>query len=263
MASATRLYCFEGGTLRTQVQALKMNQGLGEPCEIPVQFFLIVHPAGNVLFDGGMALEVAHDARAHWGALCDSYEPVMTEQQHCTHQLRAVGIDPAEIRFVLQSHLHPDHSGAIGHFPNAQYIVQRRELAYAYTPDWFVRVGYTRADFDRDVPWMFLEGEQDDGYDIFGDGALQTFFAPGHARGQTSLPVRLPSTGAILLCGDACYTRDYWEDRALPGLVDSARDAVASVYRLRRIADKHAARVVFGHDSDEWSRLNHAPDFYD
>jgi N-acyl homoserine lactone hydrolase len=254
-----RLDCFQGETLRTQVQALKMDQGLGEPCEIPVQFYLIVHPRGNVLFDGGMAIEVARDANAQWGAICDAYDPVMEESQHATSQLRAGGVDPASVRFVLQSPLHPNHSGAIGHSPNAEYR-PASELAYAYTPDWYVRVGYTRADFDRDVPWVLLEGEHDDGYDIFGDGVLQTFFTPGRAPGHTALLIRLPKNGTVLLCADACYTRDHWEDRALPGLVGSARDAVASVDRLRRIARQQDTRVVFGHDAEEWAPINYAPD---
>ena len=67
MADDLRLYCFECGSLKTQVQFIKMNQGLGDPYEIPVPYFLIMHPRGNVLYDGGNALEVAQDANGHWG----------------------------------------------------------------------------------------------------------------------------------------------------------------------------------------------------
>ena len=41
------------------------------------------------------------------------------------------------MRYIVQSHLHLDHWGVVDHFPNAEYVVQRRELGYAYTPDWF------------------------------------------------------------------------------------------------------------------------------
>ncbi len=34
---------------------------MGNPYEIPVPYFLITHPRGNVLYDGGNALEVARD----------------------------------------------------------------------------------------------------------------------------------------------------------------------------------------------------------
>ena len=52
-----RLYMFQTGTLRCKLHNIKMNQGLGEPYEIPVPWFLITHPKGNVVIDGGNAVE--------------------------------------------------------------------------------------------------------------------------------------------------------------------------------------------------------------
>src|SRR4051794_19117184 len=123
MADDLRLYFFECGSLKTELQYIKMNQGLGDPYEVPVPFFLIQHPKGNVLYDGGNALEVAQDARKHWGAVVDAYEPVMSEDDFVVNQLQRLDIDPASVKYVVQSHLHLDHSGAVGHFPNAQYLV--------------------------------------------------------------------------------------------------------------------------------------------
>jgi N-acyl homoserine lactone hydrolase len=145
--------------IKTQVQFIKMNQGLGDPYEIPVPFFLITHPRGNILYDGGDALEVAQDARGHWEDVVEAYEPVMDEDDFVVNQLQRMEVDPASVRYVIQSHLHLDHSGAVGHFPNAEYIVQRRELEYAFTSDCFQKPAYIRKDFDKDVRWLFLDGE--------------------------------------------------------------------------------------------------------
>jgi N-acyl homoserine lactone hydrolase len=41
---------------------LKMNEALSAPCEIPVPWFLVQHPKGNVVIDGGIAVECASDA---------------------------------------------------------------------------------------------------------------------------------------------------------------------------------------------------------
>jgi glyoxylase-like metal-dependent hydrolase (beta-lactamase superfamily II) len=52
--------------------------------------------------------------------------------------LRAVGVDPASIDFVVVSHLHYDHAGGMvdaagrPNFPNARYIVQRDEAEAAH-----------------------------------------------------------------------------------------------------------------------------------
>ncbi len=263
MAEDLRLYCIDGGSLQTQVQLIKMNQGLGDPYEVPVPYFLIAHPRGNVLYDGGNALEVAQDANAHWGeAVVEAYTPVMTEDDFVVNRLQAMDVDPASVRYVIQSHLHLDHSGAIGHFPNAEYVVQRRELEYAYTPDWFQKPAYIRADFDQDVDWLFLDGENDDGYDLFGDGTIKTLFTPGHAPGHTSIIVTLEETGPMMLTADACYTMDHYNNAALPGLIHSAADCASSVQKIHRAVDALGATVVTGHDPDEWPNFKKAPEYY-
>src|SRR5919107_705603 len=222
MADDLRLYFFECGHLKTYTQFIKMNEGMNDSFEAPVPFFLITHPRGNVLFDGGNALEVAQDATAHWGeAVVEIYEPHMTEDEFVVNQLQNMDVDPASVRYVVQSHLHLDHSGAVGHFPNAEYVVQRRELEYAYTPDWFQKPAYIRSDFDRDVNWLFLDGEHDD-----------------------------------------CYTMDHYNNEALPGLIHSAHDVAASVQKIHRAVDAVGAMVVTGHDPDEWPNFKKAPEYY-
>jgi N-acyl homoserine lactone hydrolase len=262
MADDLRLYFFTCGSLSTYTQMIKMNEGMNEEYTVPVPFFLITHPRGNVLFDGGNALEVARDASAHWGEVAEVYTPHMTEDDFVVNQLQAMDVDPASVRYVVQSHLHLDHSGAVGHFPNAQYVVQRRELEYAFTPHWFQAPGYIRPDFDRDVDWLFLYGEQDDGFDLFGDGTMKTLFTPGHAPGHMSLVVNLQETGAVMLTADACYTMDHYNNAALPGLLHSAADCADSVQKIRRSVDALEAMVVTGHDPDSWPDFKKAPEYY-
>lgn len=258
-----RLYMFSCGSLKTVTSSIKMNQG-NDPYEIPVPWFLITHPKGNVVIDGGNAAEVATDPRGHWGAVCDVYEPVMREDEACLPQLAKLGVDPASVRFVLQSHLHLDHTGAVGRFPNATHAVQRCEYEYAFTPDWFAAGGYIRNDFDRpNLKWMFLDGPHTDHYDLYGDGVIKMIFSPGHASGHQSFLITLPKSGPILLTVDAAYTTDHWNEKALPGFVASAVDTVRSVRKLHAVAEKTGAQVVTGHDPVTWPKFKHAPEFYD
>ena len=111
MRSDVQLYMFQTGTLRTKTKYIKMNQGEGD-FEIPVPWYLIKHPKGNVVIDGGNAVEAALDKRAHWGAVVDAYDPVMDPRDNCVDQCRSVGVRPEDVRFVVQSHLHLDHTGA-------------------------------------------------------------------------------------------------------------------------------------------------------
>ncbi|MEO0385494.1 MAG: N-acyl homoserine lactonase AttM [Pseudomonadota bacterium] len=255
---------FQTGTLRTTLKYIKMNQG-ETLFEIPVPWFLIKHPLGNVVIDGGNAVEVAIDKRAHWGAVIDAYDPVMGLSENCVDQLAMVDVSPHNVRYVLQSHLHLDHTGAIGRFPNATHFVQRAEYEYAFAPHWFSAGAYIRADFDRPgLNWKLLGGEYTDNYDLFGDGVVRMIFTPGHSPGHMSFLVTLPNTGPVLLTIDAAYTLDHWENQALPGLVHSSADAANSVAKLRAIARDTGAMVVTGHDPDNWQEFRKAPtEFYD
>ncbi len=53
-ATDIRLYFFQTGTLKTKMKYIKMNQS-NEDFEIPVPWFLIRHPKGDVVIDGGNA----------------------------------------------------------------------------------------------------------------------------------------------------------------------------------------------------------------
>ncbi len=257
-----KLYMFNTGSLKLKVHNIKMNQGDGADYEIPVPFFLLTHPRGHTLIDGGVAVECAKDAMGYWGGVSEFFQPQMKESEGCVEQLKSIGIKPEDIKFVVQSHLHLDHTGSLGRFPNATYIVQRSEYEYARNPDWYAAPAYIPREVDLPLNWQFLEGTQDDFYDVYGDGVLQTVFSPGHAPGHMSLMVNLPNTRNILLAIDAAYTTDHWEEQALPGFVSSAVDAVRSVKKLRALAEKTDALVVTGHDPDDWKRFKKAPDFY-
>ncbi|MDE3238044.1 MAG: N-acyl homoserine lactonase family protein [Paracoccaceae bacterium] len=263
-SSGIELHMFQTGRLRTKLKYIKMNQGELD-YEIPVPWFLIKHPQGNVVIDGGNAVEAAIDKRGHWGAVVDAYDPVMDLSENCVDQCRSVGVEPHQVRYVLQSHLHLDHTGAIGRFPKAQYFVQRAEWDYAFKPHWFAAPAYIRADFDRPgLNWKYLGGEYTDNYDLFGDGTIRMIFTPGHSAGHQSFLVTLPKTGPVLLTIDAAYTLDHWNNKALPGLVVSSADAADSVAKLRRVAADTNAMVVTGHDPDNWAAFQKAPyDFYD
>jgi N-acyl homoserine lactone hydrolase len=108
-----RLYMFQCGSLKCKLHNIKMNQGLNEPYEIPVPWFLIQHPKGNVVIDGGNAVECVSDPYAHWGPITDVYYPVMTEEQGCVNELAPHGYRPNErfLRVVFSSAPRPHRRG--------------------------------------------------------------------------------------------------------------------------------------------------------
>jgi glyoxylase-like metal-dependent hydrolase (beta-lactamase superfamily II) len=247
MAAGVALYLFSSGTLEAG--------GI----DVPVPFFLIRHPQGDIVVDGGNPLAVAFDPRAHWGALADHFHAHMSEAQHCVAQLSRLGIAPDPVRHLLQTHLHMDHTGALGHFPAASVMVAGRELDAARAADPPEVHGYIPADFEQaGLKWRRVEDE----LDIFGDGSVKLLQTPGHSAGHMSLLLHLREAGPILLTADAVDNLAQWEGRLPLRALHSREDAERSLERLRGLARETDALVVLGHDADNWSRLRHAPDAY-
>ena len=212
---------FDGGILKCHVENIKMNQGLGEEYEIPVPVVPDRTPGGLVLIDGGNAAECATDPEGTGAQISTVYWPVMTPEQACVPALKAAGFDPADVRYVLQSHLHLDHTGRAG---RDRPVPQRGGRRQARRVRVRVRAGLVRRRRlhpeglqQARRPWSLLE-DNEDGYDLFGDGVIRCWSTPGHAPGHQSFEVTLPNSGTMLLTIDAAYTTDHWNEKALPGL---------------------------------------------
>ena len=96
--------------------------------QVPVGFFVIRHPKGNVLFDTGNNDKIIKDP-SYWGALFTALKPVNTPDVAIDTQLQKIGLKPDDIKYVVPSHLHLDHGGNVGKFPNSTIVVQRDEIA--------------------------------------------------------------------------------------------------------------------------------------
>lgn len=80
----------------------------------------------------------------------------------------------------------------------------------------------------------------------------------GHTPGHQSVMLRLPDTGAVILCGDAVYCEDNyrldnWDAQADPVV------ARVSAMRLKELADEHAATMFYGHDRAQSVTIKWAP----
>lgn len=256
-----KLYFFQAGILKSEKQYFTAGRDVGKKFDVPVPFFLIEHPDGYVLFDTGNAYEVVNNKQEHWGDVIAAYDPVMTEDEWVVNAVKKVGVEPEDIKYVVLSHLHLDHAGGVGHFPNAKYIVQRDELHFAYVPDFYMKGAYIRKDFDKDVDWLILEGWQDDKFDIFSDGKLVIYFTPGHTPGHQSLLVNLDEEGKMFLTGDSCYTTENLNEDVLPGLSVDSHAVVKTMQRTRHLKDL-GVKIITGHDPVAWKAFKKAPEAY-
>ena len=221
---------------------------------VPVPCYLIDHPRGKVLFDTGLHPALATDPMGRLGPLGQVFGVELTPHEVVSARLAAIGVDPGDVRFVVNSHLHFDHVGGNAEIPNACVVVQRPEWQAGHEPRLARRNSYDARDYDTGHDVMQLSGE----HDLFGDGRVVCMPTYGHTPGHQSLLLRLDG-GPILLAGDACYLRRSLDDMHLPTVLHDGDAARASLRQL----DAHrrsGTRVFFGHDPEFWATVPQAPD---
>ena len=72
-----KLYAFSSGALTIGKGALVNFGAMDPPIQVPVGFYLIRHPKGNVLFDTGNNDKIIKDP-SYWGASFNALKPVNT-----------------------------------------------------------------------------------------------------------------------------------------------------------------------------------------
>jgi glyoxylase-like metal-dependent hydrolase (beta-lactamase superfamily II) len=213
----------------------------------PVPAYLIRHPdKGMAIFDTGLHHRFRREIDAQLGPEEVGFD--FREGDELAARLRAAGIDPADVRWVINSHLHADHCGGNGAFPNATIVIQRKELDFARAH--IDGMLYADDDFETGQSFLAVDGE----YDLWGDGSLILFPTYGHTPGHQSARVHLAS-GDVVLTSDCCYLARNLDELVIsPGNFD--REMSLDVLRRLRSMRERGTRMLFGHDPDQWQGVS-------
>lgn len=217
----------------------------------PVAGYLIQTGDSNILVDTGYPREVIGMAEEYGGA-----EISITNEQFVVNQLLRVGVAPGDVRYIIVTHLDPDHSGALDEFPNAELMIQCRQWEARDSP----RYQHTRAHWAaQGLNYRLVEGDCEL---VPGVQLLET---SGHAPGHQSVLIRLPQTGPVILAIDAipyslCLDPD---TRPITAFDDEEGGVRASTRKLVELAQHEGAKLlVLGHDGSQWSGLKTLPEYY-
>lgn len=197
----------------------------------PAGFALIRHPKfGLILFDTGYS-ERFYEETKRWPAwLYRKVTPVtFKEEDSAVNQLNRLGIKAEDIRYIVLSHFHADHTAGLRDFPHAT-IISKREgyeavkglgafasvkagvLPGLLPTDFEVRSHYVEDTAPYQLPPSFPFTL---GYDLFGDGSMIAVDIPGHAAGQIGLFLATES-GEYFLCADAVWSSRAYRERRRP-----------------------------------------------
>ena len=214
----------------------------GESMTFTDSCYLIRNGDRYLLWDTGLPADLI-------GQDLESGTDRMSLDRRVADQLAQLGVRPEQVNFVGISHYHYDHTGQARDFPGATLLVDRR--------DWEVVNG--REDLSGNfAPWIgggsTVQTVNYD-HDVFGDGSVVMLKTPGHTPGHRSLLVRLEGRGPILLSGDAVHFRENWTRSGVPSFNTSRAESLASMERLRQIADQLGATLVIQHEPGDIDKL--------
>lgn len=246
-----RVYALSCGSLEFDRSLFFPASEPGRNIVMPVSSYLIVHPRGNVLFDTGIHCDALTDPAGRLGKRVAGLFSIRSKTgEDVVSQLRGLGLQPDDIQFVVTSHFHFDHCGCNSSFPRATFLVQRAEMQMARSEG----SRYNRKDWDLPLDYRLLDGE----HDLFSDGSVVILPTPGHTAGHQSLWIRAGAS-QFLLTGDASYTREHLEQTILPTNTFDAGEMTHSMGVLRDLRDRRGVVLLYGHDSEQWNSLPHAP----
>ena len=197
---------------------------------IPVHGFVIKHPkAGAIMVDTGIG----------WGD-DDLIREWRVVNRHMAEAMAEHDLSPADVKIVINSHLHFDHCGQNAVFKHAPFYIQRRELDAARkeggTAEWFDFAGARFELIDGDAE--IAEG-------------VRVVATPGHTTGHQCVFIDAGDGEAVMI-GDAAYTTDIYREVENADLTEwrgQFSDREAWEASLHRVHSMHPHTVHFCHDA--------------
>lgn len=253
-----RLYVFDCGT--TEIPDIsKFHPGVGEGQRkrLAGSCYLIQHPQGTIIWDTGLPDSLVQMPNGKT-LLPNLFIVRMTKT--LSSQLKEIGVDPSKITYLGISHVHRDHIGNVGLFPNSTLLMQKEEYAAAFgdEPGKFGFHPESYAPLGK-MTVKKLEGD----YDVFNDGIVVIKRTLGHTPGHQALFIRMPKTGNILLSGDLVHLTENWKNKWVPAFNFDKVRSVQTMEEIKQFLEDNHATLWIQHDPEQNIHIRHAPDYYE
>jgi glyoxylase-like metal-dependent hydrolase (beta-lactamase superfamily II) len=212
----------------------------GEPdAPLPMDYFFWVlrGPEETILVDTGWA-----PAAAAKRGRTSHLEPLRA--------MELLGLRADTVSRVVLTHLHWDHAGNVGAFPDTELIVHERELDFWGSPMGRRPQFAVHAEAD-DIDYVLEADRRGRVRRLDGDAELapgvQARLVGGHSPGQLILLVETTS-GPVVLASDAIHYYEEMERDWPCSIVVDVPETYAGYELLRELAGNGASRIVAGHD---------------
>jgi glyoxylase-like metal-dependent hydrolase (beta-lactamase superfamily II) len=245
---------------------LSGSGGLLAPARLVCHCLLIEGADGLVLIDTGFGTGDVADRRQLGGPFNAIVRPRLLAEETAHAQIITLGLDPADVRHIVTTHLDLDHAGGLPDFPTAEVHLLGKELTEAMNPGWRERQRYVASHWAHGPRWVEHETGGDEWLGFEGirilpgsDAEILLIPLPGHTLGHTGVAIR-DGEGWLLHCGDAYFHHGEVQTppHCPPGLrvfeaLNQADGASRrqNLERLRELAERHRGEVelICSHDA--------------
>lgn len=218
--------------------------------------FLIKHKKyGYILYDTGYNTKLLKNNFKYF--LYRFLNPVtLNEKSMINFQLEKAGINLNEIKFIILSHLHPDHIGGLEFFPNAKIIItkncleeyNRNSIFSLIFKEFFPRNFKDNLEIieAKEIKTSFKYLKT---YDLFSDGSILLGELNGHSEGQCCAYIQEKK---LFIAADTIWRMEFAEMinkmKFLPRLIQrNFNEYKKSIDILRKI-EENSIDVVVSHD---------------
>ncbi|HQI00344.1 MAG TPA: N-acyl homoserine lactonase family protein [Deltaproteobacteria bacterium] len=188
--STIRIHPLHLGTITRHKDSFMFKIGYGVSMDLPILAFYIEGADKKILVDtGGSDPKDPLEAKLRGPYVREKDQEIINALKN------KVGVNPEEIDIVINNHLHWDHCAGNDLFPNAEFIVQKKELESALNPvPPFLSIAYIRKCLEE-IRYTTIEGDKEI---VKG---VSVIFAPGHTEGLQGVLVEAQDN-RYFLAGD-------------------------------------------------------------
>jgi N-acyl homoserine lactone hydrolase len=229
----------------------------------PVLSWIIEHPEGLIVIDSGEQAGV-RDLKSYMACadpvnqfiVVNNFRLQSSQEMELGAQLRWLGLEPNDVRFVVQSHLHFDHADGFAFVPKAKVLVARSELlGQEKVPVGAIRCKYpsqmefTAIDYQKGAFASFAQHQT-----LTKAGDVLLLPTPGHSYGHQSVILR-DLAHDYCFAGDVTFDEGQLKQRTIGGISHDVATARDSLERVRRYVQDNPVVYLPSHDPASLQRF--------
>ena len=229
---------------------------------LPVSVYLIEHPKELILVDTGwhrdMSPEGVYDKAAQIKSLGSRVLYNVNQGQiplgeAVDEQLATMGIKPADLDYVLLTHLDCDHANGLRAVKDAKHIIVAQEELDCARKNGFIRYKkkwWEGCDLET-IEWNGTEGPAQKSFDLFGDGSIKMINIPGHCDGLCAVKITREDGKYVLLFSDGGYATKSWKEMITSGVsLDKEMQKKSLMWIREQSMDTNCIESLATHDTD-------------